>query len=519
VTTIKSRVLDASGRPVELKVLTERQGEPGVTSVRSVWQPSVATGLTPSKLASILAAANDGDLHAYLTLAEEMEERDPHYASVLGIRKRAISGVEPIVKAASDDPRDQEIALAVKENIVKHHGFSDLVEDMLDSLGKGFSQVEIMWDKRPTEWRIEEFVHTDPRFFQFDRDTGKEIRLVDEADAVNGVALKPFKWIGHRAKLKSGLAFRGGLARLASFAYLCKAYTIKDWVAFIETYGLPLRIGRYGGEATPEDVKVLYRAVMNIGTDAAAVLPESMKIDFEQISAGPGNDIFEKFARWADEQTSKAVLGQTMTSDNGSSQSQAEVHNEVRHDIAKADAKSVCGSLNRDLVKPYVDLHYGTQDHYPEIKIMIEEAEDLDMVMTHTMEAADRGVKIKASEVRDKLGYSAPDDDDEILVPANQAQANQAPPQEPTTEARNRPQEVPARDPLDELQEELGGDWEDVMRGVLSPVMERLETAETYDDAQRVLAEAFPSMDVSPFMDALVKATVKARAIGEAENG
>ena len=117
---------------------------------------------------------------------------------------------------------------------------------MLDALGKGFSQVELDWGRGKKSWWIEEFIRRDPRFFTFDRDTGQEVRLLDEEDLVNGVELKPFKWISHKAKLKSGLPIRGGLARLVAFGWICKSYTVKDWTAFIETYGLPLRLGRYG---------------------------------------------------------------------------------------------------------------------------------------------------------------------------------------------------------------------------------------------------------------------------------
>ena len=164
-----------------LGALTQRVAEPGLTSVRAAWASSVASGLTPVRLSGILAAAAEGSIHDYLVLAEEMEERDHHYASVLGIRKRAISGVLPTVKEASDSAKDQEIAKAVTEDIAEHIGFSDLIEDMLDALGKGFSQTEIVWSKNKRSWTIAEFVHRDPRFFVFDRDTGREVRLVDEA--------------------------------------------------------------------------------------------------------------------------------------------------------------------------------------------------------------------------------------------------------------------------------------------------------------------------------------------------
>ena len=247
-----------------------------------------------------------------------------------------------------------------------------------------------------------------------------------------GLPLDPYKWISHRAKLKSGLPVRGGLARLVAFGWICKAYTMKDWVAFIEVYGMPLRLGRYGNGATQEDKETLYRAVANIGTDAAAVLPETMRIDFEQVQAGRGNDVFENLARWVDEQTSKAVLGQTMTSDNGSSQSQATVHNEVRHDIASADGRSVAATLNRDLIRPYVDMNYGQQAKYPRLSIVVEEAEDKAMLLELTDKLAARGLRVKATEVRGRLKYSEPDGDDEVIG------GPPPPAKEPQQEAQNR---------------------------------------------------------------------------------
>ncbi|UWQ00842.1 DUF935 domain-containing protein [Aliiroseovarius crassostreae] len=504
------QLLDQHGRPVRKQGLTDRAAEPGMTSIRNAWAASVASGLTPSRLNVVLKAAAEGNIHDYLVLAEEMEERDPHYGSVLGIRKRAISGIDPVVKPASDDALDTKIADAVREKVAEHDGFSDLVEDMLDALGKGFSQTEIIWGRSKREWWPEEFTHRDPRFFTFDQDTGREVRLIDEHDLVNGVALAPFKWISHKAKLKSGLPIRSGLARLVAFGWMCKSYTLKDWIAFVETYGLPLRLGRYGASATAEDVEKLFLAVANIGTDAAAVLPEAMKIDFEQVAAGPGNDIFEKFARWTDEQTSKAVLGQTMTSDNGSSQAQAKVHNDVRLDVAQADAKSVSSTLMRDLVKPYVDLNFGVQESYPKLKIEIEEPEDVDMILRNTFRMASQGLRVKASEVRGKLGYSEPDDDDEVIGgPAKPA---------PTETARNRAEEKPEADPMAAIEADLFAEWEEVMGDVLEPVFELLDAASGYEEALQLIQDAFPSMG-NKLIEQLVKSAVKARAEGDAVNG
>lgn len=504
-------LLDQYGRPVRTQQLTKELAEGGTTGVRRAWSDTVASGLTPMRLAAILRQADMGDLDAFLTLAEEMEERDPHYFSVLGTRKRAISGVTPEVKAASEDPRDEKIAEAVRENIAEHDGFPDLVEDMLDALGKGFSVTEINWHRSSREWVPDSFEHRPARFFTVDRETGSELRLLDEADRLNGVELEPFKFVVHKAKLKSGLAFRGGIARVVAFSWMCKAYDVKDWMAFVETYGLPLRLGRYEKSASKEDVQTLFRAVANIGTDAAAVLPKSMEIDFETAGTVTGDRLFENLARWCDEQVSKAVLGQTMTSDQGSSEAQAKVHDEVRHDIAVSDARAVSGTINRDLVKPFVDLNFGVPKRYPRLKLVVQEVEDIDMIMGHVDKLAQRGVTFKTQEVRSKLGFSDPDDDDEVI-----GALPKAPPPPATNTALNRA-DIPS-DLMDEIEAEAMADWQDVTDDMLAPIAEIIETSSSYEEIERRLDE-LPGLPVNRMIDTLVKAMFKARSLGDVKDG
>lgn len=509
---VSSRLVDQFGRPVQRKVLTEAVAEPGITSIRQAFAPTVASGLTPQRLAEILRACDEGDTYEYLVLAEEMEERDPHYSSVLGVRKRAISGVKPTVTAASEDERDEKIATAVRDHITEHDGFADLVEDTLDALGKGFSAVEIVWGRSARLWWPDRFRYRPGHFFTFDRETGEELRLRDEHAPVDGLPLDPFKWIVHRAKMKSGLAMRGGLARVVAFSWMCKAYDLKDWMAFIETYGLPLRLGRYGPEATAKDVQTLFTAVANIGTDAAAVLPKSMEIDFEQVSAGSvGERIFESLARFLDEQVSKAVLGQTMTADNGSSNSQAQVHNDVRLDLAQADARGVTGTLNRDLVRPFVDLNFGPQKKYPHLSIEVEEPEDITALVDGVAKLVPLGLRVKQSELRARLKLSEPDDDDEVIG----ARPAQNPPA--TNTALNR--EAAATDEIDQIEAEMLGEWEEIMEPILAPVEDLIAEATSYEDAMARLAQVLPNIATAPVVEALVKGLFKARVMGDVRDG
>lgn len=512
----ETQLLDQYGRPIRRQALTKRQATAQMTGVRQLWAPSVASGLTPDRMAAILRAASESDdPHDYLVLAEEMEERDAHYASVLGIRKRAISGIQPIVHAASDDAGDQRIAEAVRERIAEHESFPDLVEDLLDGIGKGYAAVEIGWKRTAREWWPESFDWVDPRWLRWDRETGRELRLLDEADPVHGVPLAPFKYAIHRPRLKSGLPLRGGIARLVAFGWLCKAYTVKDWVSFIEIYGLPIRLGRYGPEATEEDVSTLYKAVASIGTDAAAVLPESMKIEFQALaSAAQGSDIFEKLARWTDEQTSKAVLGQTMTSDNGSSKAQAEVHNEVRLDIAQADARQVAGTIGRDIIRPFVDLNFGMQADYPRLELVIEEAEDLAAFTTSVTAFMDRGLPVKVSDIRGRFGLGVPEDGDEVIGGATKPDAPPAAALNRLARALNRETRDPYAD-LDPIETEADLRWERELDGVIGPILSLVDEAGSLQEVQRRLPELLGEMEVGDLIQGLVAAMFQARVTGD----
>lgn len=503
-------VLDAYGRPIRVAKLAERLAEPGLTGVRQIWAGSVAGGLTPMRMAAILRNCDQGQIDDFLILAEEMEERDPHYLSVLGTRKRIISAVKPKVIAAGESTEEKRIAQAVEDRIANHDGWSKMVEDLLDALGKSFAVIEIDWRSDANEWWPGAFNRVDPRFCVFDRATGDELRLKSEDFPLDGKALEPGHFIQHRAALKSGLTYRGGLARFVAFGWMCKQYDLKDWMAFIETYGLPVRLGKYGPEATPEDVQKLFSAVANIGTDAAAVLPKSMEIELVAQGSVTGDALFENLARYIDEQVSKVVLGQTMTADSGSSQAQATVHDGVRHDIAAADARSISATINRDLVRVFVDVNFGKQKVYPKILIEVPEPEDTKLLIDGAVALSGIGVRFKATELRAKLGLSDPEEGDEIVggLPAAPA---------PAPPARNRVamNRAEAPDAVDEIVDDMLGDWEAVMGDLAAPVQALLDDCEDYDAFMARLPEVIKGQSTARVIDALVKGTFKARALGD----
>ncbi|WP_454840999.1 hypothetical protein [Pseudomonas hormoni] len=72
-----SRIVDQYGRPIQYDKLTEELAAARTTGIRQVWHQSVASGLTPGRLANILQAAAEGSAHHWPNLRRRLAEYLP----------------------------------------------------------------------------------------------------------------------------------------------------------------------------------------------------------------------------------------------------------------------------------------------------------------------------------------------------------------------------------------------------------------------------------------------------------
>lgn len=512
-------LVDSRGNPLkpDQAVLKEEIAGAYVTGVRNPRAPSVASTITPHRLAGLLRSVVDGNNPAdYMALAEEIEERDLHYASVLRTRKLAVAKISPTVEAASDLPADVEMAERVRE-LISDDGMPELLFDLLDGLGKGVAVVEMLWDTTKTPWTPREYRWVDPRFLRPDLATQREILLISD-DAPQGKPLEPYKFLVHTPRTKSGSIWRNGLTRLCAVMYMLKSFTVRDWWAFAEVFGIPIRIGKYGPNATTDQINTLISAIGQIASDAGAAIPESMKIELIETAKGNGGDtLFESMARWCDEQTSKAVLGQTMTTDNGSSRSQAEVHNEVRLDIAEWDARQLEACLNEYLVKPYIILNWGVQADYPKVRLIVPQPEDLKMLIDSITPLIDRGMKVSSSEMRDKFGLSDPKTSDELLQPLNKMSQP-----EPLAMNRrlaiNRVQQSSVAI-INDLTDEAMADWVELGGDdFMSPVLKLAEEASSFEEFNAGLSKLQSELSAEQFTEQMARLLFQVRGLGDAQD-
>ena len=532
------QLLDHRGMPVQRTQLREEIATPSTTGIRSPLSGYPSDGLTPVRLGAILREADAGNPIRYLELAEIIEERNEHYLGVLGTRKRSVTQLPITVVDGGDDPLDKEIAQNVRDWLDRDE-LADELFDILDAIGKGYSHTEIIWDYSAGQYWPKRLEWRDPRWFRFDKHDLTTPVVLDDTGAEK--PYPAFKFIFARMQAKSGLPLRSGLARVATWNWLFKAYTRRDWTIFTQTYGQPLRVGKYGPGASDKDKEALFRAVANIAGDCAAIIPESMLIEFvEAANLGSSTSHYQDGCDWLDKQISKAVLGQTATTDaeTGGLGSGTE-HREVQGDIETADANKLAAILNRDLVIPYVQLNHGPRAKYPRVKLAREEDEDLQLFSTAIGPMIDRGLQVPVEAIYKKFGLPVAKAGEQILRPIGSGDVS-VPPAAPTSDKKRPDTEFEYR--LNTLPDKSGvttaeqsqrpsealvspqAKMADVLAEAVQPamqsMMEQIEAmmaaAGSLEEVREMLLSAFPNINVDALTDSLAEGIAAAELGGRA---
>lgn len=491
-----------------------------------------SNGLTPVKLAEIFKEADAGDVLRQMELFEEMEEKDPHLFSQLQTRKNAVTGLDFEIIPFSDDPRDKEIADFIEEQINGIESLEDVETDLLDAIGKGFAVSEIMWGYDEGHVVVREIKSRhQKRFFWDSLDDSFKVRT---KDAPEGILLPTNKFIVHRYKARSGHTSRAGILRVVAWMYLFKNYDLKDWVSFAEVYGLPLRLGKYAPGASEADKVALMQALIQIGADAAGIIPDGTSIDFITTEKTSSSDLYERLARYCDEQISKAILGQTLTSDSGGgSYAQSKTHNDVRHDLTVADCKSLASTLRRDLIRPLCIFNFGEDKRVPHIRFDCEESEDLTQTATIIGTLVNEvGLRVPTSFIYKKFSIPEPEADEEVAAPRSTSAGLTGLPfkKEPNPAQIALKAEgdggVGTQQHIDKLASAAVRHGAGSFKRAFGPVLKIIEKAESLEELRdmmednKAVAELYAAMDVSEVEELLQKVMLYADLEGRVlENG
>ncbi|MBV2162857.1 MAG: DUF935 domain-containing protein [Comamonas sp.] len=522
-----SRILGPDGQPIQLPDLDEPQTA-RLAHLQRELQSHPTRGLTPSRLARILDAAETGDLVAQFELFEDMEEKDGHIASEMNKRRRAcILDWQVVPPEKSPTPLETRNAAQLDELLQELPDFEDLLFDVTDAIGKGFACLEIEWHRVEGLWLPKTLTHRPQSWFSLHRGYRQELRLRSDkaVDGIPGEPLTPFGWVTHVHKAKSGYLERSALFRQLVWTYLFKNYSVGDLAEFLEIYGIPLRIGKYPSSASEKDKAMLLRALASIGHNAAGIVPEGMLLEFKNAATGDPK-AFELMMNWCERNQSKVILGGTLTSGaDGKSSTNAlgKIHNEVRKDLRDGDVRQLNSTLTRDLVYAIACLNGLAPDglrRCPQFKLNAQEAEDLTAYADALPKLVSIGLRPTVKWTHEQLGIPMPEEGEAVLtlpgglpinapvgVPATMAALTALPAPSPAIA-------TPALTPPVAMQAQLAQQSEAATAPWLASIRHLVETAASLEEIRDGLEQLLPDMTLAQYAQAMGQALTAAHLAG-----
>lgn len=528
-----AKIVDQYGQPLESGKLMEPQTSRIATLQNQYLTPMLA-GLTPARLATYLRSADDGDLTAQHRIFSDMEERDTHLLAEIGKRKLAVMALDwDIVPPRNATAAEKANAEWVKEVLTDASDpFEDLLLALMDGVGHGFAPVELEWRREGGDW-LPRFWPRPQEWFRLSMDRSA-LHLLDAS--ADGAALQSFGWVLHtHGKAKTGYQGRMGLHRALVWPFLYKAYSLGDFAEFLETYGLPIVLGKYYQGATAAEKSSLMAAVTALGHDARAIMPADMAIEIEKVTADGSGTPHMTMIDWADRAQSKAILGQTLSAESkatGLGSGTADLHAEVRHDIRDADARQIAGTVTRDLIYPLLALNRGGIDSLsrcPRLVFDTGEADDVTTLSEGISKLTGAGMRtIPVAWVHEKLRIPKPADGEATLMPAGGVTP---PPATPGAARDGTPaaaraalaaldagaanQSVPDQAALDAALDAMTAEALQAMsEEMMAPVVALIREAGDFEQALALLADHFQAMDSSRLEEALGRAMFAAEMWG-----
>ena len=428
---------------------------------------------------------------------------DHQVASTFQQRRLAVTSREWEVIPGGTRRQDKRAADFLRETL-DHISWDSVTDKMLYGVFYGYAVSEMLWARDGAQIILDRVKVRKQRRFAFSPDG--ELRLLTSKNPT-GEALPERKfWHFSTGADNDDEPYGLGLAHWLYWPVFFKKNGVKFWLIFLEKFGMPTARGTYPTNATSEERKKLLEAVRAIQTDSGIILPEGMAIELIE-AARSGKVDYGALCDRMDQAVAKVVLSQVMTSEVVGGQYKAEVQNDVRGEVIKADADLICQSFNRSVVTWLTEWNFPGAD-VPRVWRILDDPEDLNT-------RAERDFKIYQMGFQPTLKYITDTYDGEwearqgVLPPSDGAPAGNPPP------------EFAEHDDIDDVADSFARRLDEeaapALEGLIEPVRELVMNAADLDELRDGLLALAEQMDIGDLAGVMQQAFAAANLAGRFE--
>ncbi len=400
---------------------------------------------------------------------------DPHVFACVQSRKSGVLSLEWEINRGLDKDEKAEAI----ENLLKQLDIHKLISDILDATQFGFQPLEIIWKRDKSGYILpEKIVAKPPEWFCFDDNNTLKFRTKEN---YYGEELPNKKFLLAQNNPSYNNPYGERTLSRVFWPVTFKKGGLKFWVIFTEKYGMPHLIGKHPRGATKEETNTLADMLEEMVQDAIAVIPDDSSVEIQEANKSSSAAIYEQLIDKMNAEISKAILGQTLTTEIGSTGSYAasNTHFAIRQDIIDADKKLVESVINQ-LIRWIYEINFSTAD-IPVFEMYAPEDVDLTLAQRDKI-LSDTGVKFTKEYFIKNYGLEDEDFDiREDILPTATPNFSEFKEETPIVQGQKQIEDLFKFLSETELSKQA--------QNMLSPLISLLESCDDYEEAYELLTD------------------------------
>lgn len=363
--------------------------------------------LNADRVHEAIIAAERGDTWLLFSIYRDVLISDSHMQSVIDTRFLAVLGDEVMI--SPKDPKnadDVAAADAVKAAIDRLPDFMGLCADLLWGTLWPLSMVERTYKASEIEGLQYDWGDTAPvpdYLFRWTEGCLELAEIDPQTRQRSGKFFKPeaSRYITHRGHLMRHPDCWGGPMRALMWWYLLKTMDREWWVRFLDRFGTPFPVAKFE-KSDDRSRQILERALKLSTRIGGIVVSSATQVELVQANTAAA-DAHEKFYRVCNDEISRRVLGQTLSSTSaptGIGGGASDLQGKVRSDITAYDKKRLAATLRAQFLGPWMKLN-GIKGAVPNIAFGGEEQEEIGVTAEALSKLSTAGIRIKDTSLPD----------------------------------------------------------------------------------------------------------------------
>lgn len=387
----------------------------------------IPSEVAPSTVSAIIKEAEGGSLGRLFELYDKMIATDSRIGGISGSLASTVSGLDVKVHAAKGIGAKENAIAADYKSLIEEalaspdfdvHGY---VKDVMYTYFYGTRVFQVKWNGVDYPRGKKFFLPKQPRLVPGQRlrqemrtlhDRWGELKIVtrEKSDGVFLEDLDPrqiFAITDGNAIGKHDVV--GTLKRVIGW-WVTKVYAQLWWIEWVESYGQPMRIGRYPAEATGDQKKALRNFLRTVGRNKWGIFPAGVDVQLKESITQGNVTTFADIIQMASNEIAVALVGQTGLTSNAAQGSRAkdEIAFEIRAEIVKQVSRLVTMGFSK-LFHATLRVNYGStyiERLAPKGLLVLNRPEAVEALVKMFVELSKMGVPLSLEDISTSLGLA-----------------------------------------------------------------------------------------------------------------